>query len=190
MLRIGRQKCVRLVAGCTEKPMGVDPSSWFPMGDGASYYLGCMPLELVRPNESGDLYDGTVSEGRVLDYCSRSIRLCPPVILTASRSDNGYLHVIDGGHRVSAARLRGDKTIFAILKVKPGKTLPKFLDPITRIGCIMESLPFVWWIAVRRAQYEVHDLAWAHDKHNERIGFFRYAFHATRGFFNGLLLKL
>jgi hypothetical protein len=121
-----------LVAGRTEKPGGVDPVQQIDAGEGNGKRLmyGAVPLSKVRANESGERYDGTVDLARAKDYASRDANSAPPVILVRSKK-TGELNVLDGGHRVSAARLRGDESIPAIVsehvpdKLQQGAGAPK-----------------------------------------------------------------
>lgn len=76
-----------------------------------------IPLSWVRPNESGCLYDGTVNEGRAKRYAQSAIT-APVHLLFGERMANRGLicaNVSDGGHRVSAARMRGDTHLLAIM---------------------------------------------------------------------------
>ena len=84
------------------------------------YLLGCLPLEMFAPNEDGDLYDGTVNRKRAEEYAKRPLKNvedAPPVIaLLSPRS--GLLRIHDGGHRITAARMRGDFELFALVGVR------------------------------------------------------------------------
>lgn len=106
-----------LVAGKTEKPGGTDPHMLIGVseGNGKRMSYGRVPLSAVRANEEGALYDGTVNAARAIEYSQRPPDNTPPVILTLGRRTNGLFNVIDGGHRVSAARMRGDEDIPAIV---------------------------------------------------------------------------
>lgn len=113
-----------------------------PVPDGPGYVLARVPLFLIRPNESGDLYDGTANRARVLAYAKESIDT-PVYLLFGARSvRNGALHanVMDGGHRVSAARLRGDASIFAILKQDHFELLSLHAAQIERQNLLARSL--------------------------------------------------
>ena len=105
-----------ILAGKTEKPGGVDPAKQINASEsnGKRLLLGSVPLADIRANEDGDRYDGTVDMARAQDYASRDPSTAPPVILVRSRK-TGDLNVVDGGHRVTAARLRGDTSIPAIV---------------------------------------------------------------------------
>jgi hypothetical protein len=107
----------RLVAGKTEKPGGTDPIMQIAAGEdnGKNMSYGRVPLSAVRANEEGRLYDGTVNPARAAEYASRPADNVPPVILVQGRRSGNILNVLDGGHRVSAARLRGDEDIPAIV---------------------------------------------------------------------------
>lgn len=86
--------------------------------DGSGWVEARMPLDKVRPNEAGGLYDGTADPKRVADYAQRKIDT--PVHLLfgerAARLGGKHAAVMDGGHRVSAARKRGDAEIPAIMQ--------------------------------------------------------------------------
>ena len=105
------------VAGKTEKPGGTDPTRHLsPTG---VYRLGRVPLEIFVGNEEGDRYDGTVQAARMLDYVGRNGASAPPVIAAVPRRDpSGKLRILDGGHRISAARHRGDSHINAIVDTR------------------------------------------------------------------------
>jgi len=109
-----------LVAGKTEKPGGTDPVRQISAaeGNGRTFRVGSIPLEMFAPNEDGDRYDGTVDIARARDYASRPAETAPPVIATISPR-TGLLSIIDGGNRISAARLRGDTAISTIVSLKP-----------------------------------------------------------------------
>lgn len=103
-----------LVEGRTEKPGGVNPSLHFRDADQRPIRAGDIPLSLFRGNEEGDLYDGTVNPDRAAEYATRSPETAPPVVGALS-TRSGDLCIIDGGHRISAARARGDVTIRALV---------------------------------------------------------------------------
>lgn len=86
--------------------------------DGSGYVIAVIPLDWVRPNEAGDRYDGTVDRDRALRYARQSINT-PVYLLFGARMERlgrAHANVMDGGHRVSAARLRGDPAIKAIMQ--------------------------------------------------------------------------
>lgn len=117
---ISAADAIALVEGKTEKPGGVNPSILFGAGAASktqSYRIGDVPLDLFKDNEEGARYDGTVSLDRAKAYAERGVEGVPPVIASQGRVP-GKLLIHDGGHRISAARLRGDKTIRAIVVVK------------------------------------------------------------------------
>lgn len=117
---VDKDEALTLVRGRTEKPFGVDPARWFgDDGDHERYALGVLPLTAFAPNEAGTRYDATVEEGRALDYASRTTP-APPVVAVLSR-DETCLRILDGGHRISAARMRGAEGILAIVRFKPGR---------------------------------------------------------------------
>jgi hypothetical protein len=116
---VSTEDALALVAGKTEKLGGVDPAKMLAAGEGngKQYRLGEIPLDLFIENEEGDLYDGTVDPERAKDYAARDPIGAPPVIASQGRKD-GKLRIHDGGHRITAARLRGDKTITALVAVR------------------------------------------------------------------------
>lgn len=83
---------------------------------------GCVevmvPLNWINENEAGDRYDGTVDRDRMIRYAKLDINT-PVYLLFGARTERlGRTHanVMDGGHRVSAARCRGDTAIKAIMQ--------------------------------------------------------------------------
>jgi hypothetical protein len=86
--------------------------------DGSGYIETDFPLDKIKPNEAGDRYDGTADADRVKEYANK--RIDAPVHLLhgdrAARLGIKHAAVMDGGHRVSAARLRGDSHIRAIMQ--------------------------------------------------------------------------
>jgi hypothetical protein len=85
--------------------------------DGTGYVIGRFPLDRIRPNEEGGRYDGTVDASRVAIYVGQKIDT-PVHLMFGERSQrNGNIcaGVMDGGHRVSAARIRGETHIEAIM---------------------------------------------------------------------------
>ncbi|MGQ0595775.1 hypothetical protein [Aquabacterium sp.] len=113
-----------LIAGKTEKPGGTDPVRLLgaSAGNGKEFRIGDIPLDMIADNEAGGLYDSTVDLERAQEYASRSAGAVPPVIVLVPRK-GGKLRVHDGGHRISAARMRGDKTIRAIVAVPTAPVL-------------------------------------------------------------------
>ena len=113
---IGVDEALALVGGKTGKPGGVDPAHWFK-GDSreAGYALALLPLRAFAPNEAGDRYDGTVELARARAYAALDSQ-APPVIAAPSR-DGSCLRILDGGHRISAARMRGDPGLLAIIRL-------------------------------------------------------------------------
>ena len=112
---VSAEVAMSLVDGYTGKPNGVNPARMLSLSldNGKQYRLGNIPLSWFRANESGDRYDGTVDLARALDYSKLDPSEAPPVLALLGRS--GMLNINDGGHRISAARLRGDLTIKALL---------------------------------------------------------------------------
>ena len=109
-------EAMSLVAGKTDKPGGIDPATWFRSDPGVLYALARIPLSSFAENEDGDRYDGTVERRRAQAYASLETQ-APPVIAIPSR-DGSTLRILDGGHRMTAARMRGDHSILAIVRVR------------------------------------------------------------------------
>lgn len=86
--------------------------------DGSGWVDAHVPLSKVRPNEAGELYDGTADPKRVAEYASKKIDTPVHLLYGARAAKLGTKHaaVMDGGHRVSAARKRGDEDIRAIMQ--------------------------------------------------------------------------
>ena len=122
---ITESQALQLVAGKTEKAGGVDPARQISASKGnpRTLRVGNIPLELFRPNENGDRYDSTVDIALARDYASRPANNAPAVIAVVSRK-TGSLNINDGGHRISAARLRGDATLNALVYL-PTQDTPK-----------------------------------------------------------------
>lgn len=127
-MRLNRVTCIRrvtrpvsdevamaLVDGYTDKPGGVNPGRMLGLSleNGRTYRLGNVPLEWFRANEDGDRYDGTVDLVRAVAYSKLDPSEAPPVLALLGRSE--MLNINDGGHRISAARMRGDLTINALV---------------------------------------------------------------------------
>jgi hypothetical protein len=116
---VTNEEALAMVRGKTEKPGGTDPTRLLGAGikNGREYTLEHVPLSAVRPNEAGDLYDGTVGRALAESYAKRPAvgKDVPPVILLSGPRTKGVLNVMDGGHRVTAARMRGDETILALV---------------------------------------------------------------------------
>lgn len=108
------------MAGKTDKPYGVDPV--LHLSEQGAYRIGALPLALFVPNEEGLRYDATVDQARVDAYMARETRPgegIPPVIATVPRKDPAFrLRILDGGHRLSAARARGDTHILSIVNIR------------------------------------------------------------------------
>lgn len=86
--------------------------------DGSGYAELDFPLALVKPNEENDRYDGTVVRARMVQYAMSKIDV-PVHLLYGSRAKDRsekYPYRKDGGHRISAARLRGDSHIRVIMQ--------------------------------------------------------------------------
>lgn len=86
------------------------------------FVLVDLPLRMIRPNERGDSYDGTSDMDRVHAYTKTQITT--PIFVgynafgARRQKEEGFKggYVADGGHRVSAARLRGDTYIRALMR--------------------------------------------------------------------------
>lgn len=93
--------------------------------DGSGYVELAMPLDWIRPNELGERYDGTVDRDRVIRYTQLAITT--PVYLLygkrLQRLGRKHANVMDGGHRVSAARLTRLTMIPAIMQRSAFKCL-------------------------------------------------------------------
>jgi hypothetical protein len=126
---IASSDAVALVSGRTEKPGGVDPARWFEGDAHVLYALARVPLSSFAPNEAGDFYDGTVDPNRARAYARRATQ-APPVIAVPSR-DGSCLRILDGGHRLSAAMMRSDRDILAIVRVKEARLAE--LGPMAKI---------------------------------------------------------
>jgi hypothetical protein len=86
--------------------------------DGTGYVEVLVPLEMIRPNEAGDRYDGTVNADRLAVYVNTAIETPIHLLFGERMEKRGAQHanVMDGGHRVSAARLRQDRHILAVMQ--------------------------------------------------------------------------
>ncbi|MEM8515206.1 hypothetical protein RCH14_004566 [Massilia sp. MP_M2] len=86
--------------------------------DGTGYVKVSVPLEMIRPNEAGDRYDGTVNAERLVVYVNTEIETPIHLVFGERMEKRGAQHanVMDGGHRVSAARLRQDSHIRAVMQ--------------------------------------------------------------------------
>jgi len=86
--------------------------------DGSGYVELLMPLDWIRPNELGERYDGTVDADRMRRYAQ--LEIDTPVYLSygpkLQRLGRPHANVMDGGHRVSAARLKNLRVIPAIMR--------------------------------------------------------------------------
>lgn len=126
---IDADQAKEMVSGKTEKPMGVDPGAFF-IARSTQYLLASIPLHLFAPNEDSAHYDSTVDGKRAQHYARRiqhvmaadgndaAVDSVPPVIAGARKAD--LLGIIDGGHRITAARLAGTKEIMTLMRVPEG----------------------------------------------------------------------
>jgi len=112
----------KIVAGKTDKPSGVDPADFIQ--DGTVYTIEDRKLTDFAEQEdsTGVAYDSTVDMARATEYAKHPITT--PIIAAMGRDSDGKLYIQDGGHRFTAARIRGDKTIKTIVP-KQTKTTPK-----------------------------------------------------------------
>jgi hypothetical protein len=103
------------------------------------FVLVDLPLWMVRANEDGDAYDGTSDMNRVRVYAKTQI-MAPIYVGYNARTSRiqkeegikgGY--VVDGGHRVSAARLRGDTHIRALMRQSDFDRLVADFDSHARV---------------------------------------------------------
>lgn len=98
-----------------------DPLARFhpPHDTDASWVVLDIPLDWIRANEAGDRYDGTVNPELASAY-AQVPRIDTPVWLLFGprllRQGHLTATVMDGGHRTSAARQRGDTTLPAIMR--------------------------------------------------------------------------
>jgi hypothetical protein len=85
--------------------------------DSDGYVEVRLPLSWVRPNEDGDLYDGTVNRDRARRYARLDITTPVHLLFGERGARRGLMcaNVSDGGHRVSAARMRGDTHLLALM---------------------------------------------------------------------------
>lgn len=107
----------RIMKGNTEKPGGTDPCIIYANGpnDKRVLLLTFIAVNAIARNEEGQRYDGTVNLDLARTYASRE-SFAPPINLTQSRRSK-ELRVLDGGHRISAARMRGDESIMAFAEI-------------------------------------------------------------------------
>ncbi|WP_321820840.1 MULTISPECIES: hypothetical protein [unclassified Burkholderia] len=91
-----------------------------PTDDGKPWVIADVPLAWIRPNEAGVLYDGTVNLERARAYAAAMPRIDVPVYLAFGprmvAKGRTVAAVHDGGHRVTAARMRGDSMLHAIMR--------------------------------------------------------------------------
>jgi hypothetical protein len=97
------------------------------------YRIGDVPLSLFRENEADDRYDGTVDLERAKDYASREGNNVPPVVAALSPR-SGHLNIIDGGHRISAARMRGDAGIPAVVALPAASSILTIAIKLGKVG--------------------------------------------------------
>jgi hypothetical protein len=124
-----------LLDGRTEKPYGVNPALQVDAARDPrrQYRIGDVSLALFRENEEGVRYDDTVDLERAMDYASREAKTVPPVVASLSPR-SGNLNIVDGGHRISAARIRGDKSISAIVALPPASSVMTIAIKLEKVG--------------------------------------------------------
>ncbi|WP_432262807.1 hypothetical protein [Cupriavidus sp. TMH.W2] len=115
---LSEAQALAMVAGKTGKPHGVDPALHFDarFAEAKRNLYGLVPPSAFVANDAGERYDGTVDLARAHAYAAQPAGDVPPVIAVIGRR-SGMLHIIDGGHRLSAARLRGDAQVPVIVRV-------------------------------------------------------------------------
>jgi GNAT superfamily N-acetyltransferase len=122
-------KQARLMLKPSEKEGGVDPRT--RIKDGKEYVAETLPLSAITANMEGERYDSTVRDPLFRQYAERGGEF-PPILVTSKPNDQGTFSVLDGGHRVSAARLRGDQSI-RVIREKPtaptGQSAPEVEKP-------------------------------------------------------------
>ncbi|HEP6431526.1 TPA: hypothetical protein VDB83_005858 [Burkholderia cenocepacia] len=93
---------------------------WVPPADnGRDWVLINLPLDWVAPNAAAERYDSTVDVHRARTYAASVGQFAPIHLLYGARLQRRNVltaAVMDGGHRVSAARMRGDTRILALLE--------------------------------------------------------------------------
>ncbi|WP_241025650.1 hypothetical protein [Burkholderia sp. Tr-20390] len=90
-----------------------------PLDDGRDWVLVNLPLDWVAPNMADARYDSTVDLHRARTYAASPGQFEPIHLLYGSRLQRRHVFtaaVMDGGHRVSAARMRGDTRILALME--------------------------------------------------------------------------
>jgi len=96
--------------------------AWPTAGRAEPYAHVLLPLSLLAPNADGMLFDGTVNADRCVSYADRRIDTPISVSFSDRRARKALgvapeVSLLDGGHRVSAARLRGEAVIPALIPV-------------------------------------------------------------------------
>lgn len=102
----------------SEKPGSHDPAKFIKDTD--RFKVGKVALSDISKSESGAAYDSTVNMDRAKDYASRQGSF-PPILIGEKRV-SGLHNVHDGGHRTTAARLRGDTHIAALIKIRSSES--------------------------------------------------------------------
>lgn len=128
---ISEAQAVAMVSGKTGKPHGVDPAEHFDprFAEPKANLYGMVPPSAFVANDAGVRYDGTVDLARAYAYAAQPAGDVPPVIAAIGRR-SGMLHILDGGHRLSAARLRGDAQVPVIVRVPATAELVYETEPI------------------------------------------------------------
>lgn len=104
-----------------------------------------LPIDMIGDEEIANLKDAS-NPDRVMDYSKQTITT--PIYAKRKRKSDGW-YVMDGGHRVTAAILRGDKTIKAIV---PISSLPD-LKESSEIPLEIRRLKMLGWdVLTKRAK--------------------------------------
>lgn len=115
-LPIDKARAIALVTGCTAKPGGISPELWLSDDPpGMSYLYGSFPTECFPGNALGDRYDSTVNLTLARRYAALDTE--PPPVIAIRSADGRWLHILDGGHRLTAARLRGAAFLPVIVRI-------------------------------------------------------------------------
>lgn len=102
-----------------------EPLGAFPDSVDEPMALIDLPIDMIGDEEIASLKDAS-NPDRVMDYSKQTITT--PIYAKRKRKSDGW-YVMDGGHRVTAAILRGDKTIKAIVPVSSLPDLKESSDP-------------------------------------------------------------
>jgi hypothetical protein len=114
--------------------------------DGSGWVRVSLPLDLIWANSNGEYYNSSVDPDLANKYAEQSIPT--PIHLEYSeglhRNGIDVAFVRDGAHRVSAARIRGDEFIPAIMQRSQYRQLLEAneltLDPCVQVGMKKKSV--------------------------------------------------